>query len=120
MCFGIPCYVQQATKPAFKSMELYSYTENGKNIKYALLIGANRNKLYEDIVGASVDLNVLIKKIKILPPEENIFWFNSSVQGPVGKKIELKYPDKDIIKKIKSICKEYRIILHLPGNMNTE
>lgn len=120
ICFSTPSYAGQATKPAFKGMELYSYAEDGKNIKYALLLGTNGNKHYKEIVEASIDYNVLINKIKELVPGGTIFWTNSSVQGTNDKNIEFKYPDKDIVDKIESICKEYNITLHILKNIVVE
>ena len=99
---------ERAQKPEFKGMELYSYVDDSGTIRYALLIGTNRIKSADEIIRSSVSYKRLIKKIKSLAPKENISWVNNRPEN-----ISLKYPDKATIGRIKSICKELDIKLHL-------
>ena len=99
---------ERAQKPQFKGMELYSYVDDGGTIRYALLLGTNRIKSVDELVQFSVSYKKLIKKIKRLAPKENIIWLGNRPEN-----ILLKYPDKATIEKIKSICQELDITLHL-------
>ncbi|MCK4653932.1 MAG: hypothetical protein KAU01_05770 [Candidatus Cloacimonetes bacterium] len=105
-------------KPSFKGMELYSYTEDGKNITYALLIGTNRLKLPEEIIGSSIEIEELIGQIKKLASGETIFWVNDRLSGKLNNNIKFIYPDEQTIENIKSVCKKYNITLHIESMDN--
>jgi hypothetical protein len=107
-------------KPSFKGMELYSYTEDGKNITYTLLTGTNRLKLPEEIIGSSIDIEELIGHIKKLASGETIFWVNDRLSGKLSNHIKFLYPDEQTIENIKSVCKKYNITLYIEDMDNEE
>ena len=107
-------------KPSFKGMELYSYKEDGENITYTLLTGTNRLKLPEEIIASSIDIEELIVQIKKLASGETIFWVNDRLSRRVNNNIKFKYPDKQTIENIKSVCKKHNIELHIEDMDNEE
>ena len=78
---------ERAAKPAFKGMELYSWS-SGKEWRYALLPGTNRLKTWQEIQSAGVDEKQLRARMTKLAIGEYVSWLNFDPH--------LRYPPNEV------------------------
>ncbi len=99
------------SQSSMKGWELYSFTEDGKNIKYALLVGTNRCKFPEEIRNAGVSYKKLLKGLKVLAKGERILWRNGVPRPCVSAGIAFEYPQKKTVADLEAACKRLGISL---------
>jgi len=85
---------ERAAKPAFKGMELYSWKPEGKDWRFSLLEGTNRQKSTEEIKMPEqtiVGVEELKKRLGGLAEGEQVFWTNlakAPVPEPMAKDLK--------------------------------
>lgn len=98
---------EQANKPAFKGMELYSWKPVGKDWRFSLLVGTNALKPTSKITASDttiVGVDNLKQKLSSLAKGEQVFWRNMAKE-PVPHKM---------IKDLNTFCTEFDIKLEKP------
>ena len=95
---------EQGDKPAFKGMELYSWSPVERGWYFNILPGTNRNKTMEEITAPEntiAGVDALKAKLALLPKGERVSWRNLANE-PVPL---------DILNEIRTFCREHDIIL---------
>ena len=93
----------EATRPAFKGWELYSFTLNGE-WKFNLLLGTNRNKTSQEILNPSdaMDLKGLKERLATLAVGDSVFWFNTGTGS-------LAYPPAAVVNDLKTFAAQKQL-----------
>lgn len=93
---------ERAPQPAFKGMELYSWSDP-KGWRYALLPGTNREKSWEEIEGSGLDETQLREALSRLAVGELVSWRSSRTIGP------LAYPPVEVKAGLLKLAESLRI-----------
>ena len=99
---------QRAPAPAFKGMELYSWSEGG-SWRYALLHGTNRNKSWPELAAARIDESQLRGKLSTLAVQEQVSWCNQCPTAPRP----LGLPPKETREGLQKLCEDLQIKLYI-------
>jgi hypothetical protein len=90
---------------SMKGYELYSW-QDGKQWKFALLIGTNREKTLEEIKSAETTfsgVDALLSALERMPQGQYITW---------SSKETLAFPPDEIIEQIEKACEDQGLILN--------
>ena len=106
-----PAWSQEgrASQPAFKGMELYSWSRQG-DWCYALLPGTNRNKSWPELEVAAIGEAELRRRLQRLAVGEYLSWLNQCQDAPQGA---LSYPPTGTLQPLVDLCERLEIHLFL-------
>jgi hypothetical protein len=91
---------------SMKGYELYSWQE-GKQWKFSLLVGTNREKTLDEIKSIDTvlpDVEALLSTLQKIPSGQSVTW---------SSKETLSFPPDNIIKQVKQISKDKGLILNI-------
>lgn len=91
---------------SMKGYELYSWQE-GKEWKFSLLVGTNREKTLDEIKSVDTvlpDTEALISTLEKVPSGQYVTWSSRET---------LSFPPDNIIKQVEQICKDKGLILNI-------
>lgn len=89
---------------SMKGYELYSW-QDGKQWKFSLLVGTNRQKTLDEIKSADIVLSgvdELTSTLEKIPTGQYITWSTRET---------LSFPPEDILKQVEQTCKDEGLIL---------
>ena len=91
---------------SMKGWEIYSWQEAGA-WRYALLVGTNRIKSFEEVQAAGVDsLSALEAELEALAPGEQLFW-------SAGRIPHTAFPPDETVERLRNRCQELDLALSI-------
>ena len=105
---------ERFARPAFKGVELYSWTSTSGDFRFALLWGTNREKTVEQIKGAIpctlADVAAVKARLSRLAKGEQVFWWHR----PNTYGSRFTYPPSDVVEAVRTHCAALGIAFHVP------
>jgi hypothetical protein len=86
---------------AFKGMELYGWTNELGEWRFALLAGTNRLKTVDEVQSDTMDLASLKQSLCELAVSESVFWMPSAQNEMTGLQVDLPLPTAELAAEIK-------------------
>jgi diacylglycerol kinase len=112
--FGGPSPVSRAEQTAFKGMELYSWSTDGSEWQYAILIGTNRNKTLAEVQAAPLDLQGVKAAMSQMAVGESLFWLSSVFDPSSSETVNMPLPPQDVVRELQEFALENQINLIVP------
>ena len=116
--------MEQAEKPAFKGMELYSWQEpKDGDWVFSILYGTNRNKMIWEVKSNAMDLEEVEKCLCNMPENENVFWMKFAQEETTGEGYIFPQPPDEIVDEVEKqaiLCKVKLNTFSVRNNVKNE